>query len=62
MEEKVSKRRKAFAAAHESDEDCQAFISASRHALSIIGQAKTVWQATCFSFSPICVLCVVCAV
>ena len=30
VEPAVSKRRKAFAAAHRSDEDCQAYISASR--------------------------------
>ena len=49
----VSERRKAFAAAHRSDEDCQAYISASRHASSVIAKAKTeVWQTTCSSLSP----------
>ena len=47
----VSKRRKAFAAAYRSDEDRQAYISASRHASSVIAKAKA-WQATCFSLSP----------
>ena len=32
VESAVSQRRKAFAAAHRSDEDCQAYISASRRA------------------------------
>ena len=36
VEEAVSERRKAFAAAHRSDEDRQAYISASRHASSVI--------------------------
>ena len=44
MEEAISERRKAFGAAHRSDKDCQAIISASRHASSVI--TKT-WQATC---------------
>ena len=38
----VSERRKAFAAAHRSDEDRQAYISASRRASSVIAKAKTV--------------------
>ena len=47
VEEAVSERRKAFAAAHRSDEDRQAFISASRRASSIIAKAKTgSWQTT----------------
>ena len=41
----------AFAAAHRSDEDHQAYIYACRHALSVIAKAKA-WQATCSSFSP----------
>ena len=53
MEEAVSERCKAFAAAHRSDEDCQAYISASRRASSVIAKAKTeAWQTTCSSLSP----------
>ena len=53
MEEAVSERRKAFAAAHRSDEDCQAYISASRRASSVIAKAKAeAWQTTCSSLSP----------
>ena len=51
MEEAVSERRKAFTAAHRSDGDCQAYISASRRALSVIAKAE-VWQTTCSSLSP----------
>ena len=53
MEEAVSERRKAFAAAHKSDEDRQDYISASRHASSVIAKAKAeAWQTTCSSLSP----------
>ena len=53
MEEGVSERRRAFAAAHRSDEDRQAYISASRRASSVIAKAKTeAWQTTCSSLSP----------
>ena len=53
VEEAVSERRKAFAAAHRSDEDRQAYISASRRASSVIAKAKAeAWQTTCSSFSP----------
>ena len=53
MEEAVSERRKAFAAAHRSDEDLQAYISASRRASSVIAKAKPeAWQTTCSSLSP----------
>ena len=53
VEEAVSERRKAFTAAYRSDEDCQAFISASRHASSVIARAKTeAWQTTYSSLSP----------
>ena len=53
VEEAVSERRKAFAAAHRSDEDRQAYISASRRASSVIAKAKTeAWQTTCSSLSP----------
>ena len=53
MEQAVSERRKAFAAAHRSDEDRQAYISAFRRASSVIAKAKAeAWQTTCFSLSP----------
>ena len=53
VEQAVSERRKAFAAAHRSDEDRQAYISASRRASSVIAKAKTeAWQTTCTSLSP----------
>ena len=49
----VSGRRKAFAAAHRSDEDRQAYISASRRASSVIAKAKTeAWQTIWSSLSP----------
>ena len=49
----VSERRKAFTAAHRSDEDRQAYISASRRASSVIAKNKTeAWQTTCSSLSP----------
>ena len=51
MEGAVSERRKAFAAAHRSDEDRQAYISASRRASSVIAKAEE-WQTTCSSLSP----------
>ena len=40
VEGAVSERRKAFAAAHRSDKDRQAYISASRRASSVIAKAK----------------------
>ena len=49
MEEAVGERSKAFAAAHRSDENRQAYISAFRHALSVIAEA---WRETCSSLSP----------
>ena len=53
VEEAVSERRKAFAVAHRSDEDRQAYISASRRASSVIAKAKAeAWQTTCTSRSP----------
>ena len=53
VEQAVSERRKAFAAAHRSDEDRQAYISASRCASSVIAKAKAeAWQTTCTSLSP----------
>ena len=53
VEEAVSERRQAFAAAHRSDEDRQAYISTSRRTSSVIAMAKTeAWQTTCSSLSP----------
>ena len=53
VEEAVGERGKAFAAAHTSDEDRQAYISASQRASSVIAKAKTeAWQTTCTSVSP----------
>ena len=53
VEQAVSERRKAFAAAHRSDEDRQAYISASQCASSVIAKVKTAaWQTTCSSLSP----------
>ena len=48
----ISERRKAFAAAHRSDEDRQAYISASRRALSVMVKAEAeARQTTCSSLS-----------
>ena len=53
VESVVSEKRKTFAAAHRSDEDRQAYISASRRASSVIAKARTeAWQTTCSSLSP----------
>ena len=53
MEQAVGERRRAFATAHRSDEDRQAYISASRRASSVIAKAKPeAWQTTCTSLSP----------
>ena len=53
VEEAVSERRRAFATAHRSDEDRQAYISASRRASSVIAKANAeAWQTTCSSLSP----------
>ena len=53
MEKAVSERRKAFAAARRSDEDRQAYISASRRASTVIAKVKAeAWQTTCSSLSP----------
>ena len=51
VEEAVGERRKAFATAHRSDEDRQAYISASRRGSSVIAKAEA-WQTTCTSLSP----------
>ena len=49
----VSERRKAFVAAHRSNEDRQAYIFTSRRASSVIAKAKAeTWQTTCSSLSP----------
>ena len=50
VEEPVSESRKAFAAAHRSDEDRQAYISASRRALSVITKAKVEALQTTYCF------------
>ena len=53
VEGAVGERRKAFAAAHRSDEDRQAYISASRRASSVIAKATAeALQTTCSSLSP----------
>ena len=53
VESGVSERRKAFAAAHRSDQDRQAYISASRRASSVIAKAKAeAWQTTYSFLSP----------
>ena len=53
VEEAFCERRKAFAAAHRSDNGRQAYMSASRSALSVIAKAKAeAWHATCSSLSP----------
>ena len=51
VESAVSERHKAFAATHRSDEDRQAYTSASRRASSVIAKAEE-WQTTCSSLSP----------
>ena len=51
MEQAVGERRKAFTTAHRSDENRQAYISASRPASSVIAKAEA-WQTTCTSLSP----------
>ena len=53
VESAVSERRKALVAAHRSDEDRQAYISACGYTSSVIAKAKAeAWQATCSSLSP----------
>ena len=51
VEEAVNERHRTFAAAHRSDEDHKAYISAYQHALSVSAKAET-WQITCLSLSP----------
>ena len=50
VEDAIIERRKAFAAAHRSDEDHQAYISASRRASSVKAKAEAL-QTTCSSLS-----------
>ena len=46
----IEVKDKAFADSHRSDEDRQAYISASRYALSVIPKAEAeAWLATCSS-------------
>ena len=53
VESAISEKRKAFATAHRSDEDRQAYISASRRTSSVIAKAKAeAWQTTCTFLSP----------
>ena len=53
VEEAVDERRKTFVTADRSDEDRQAYISASRRASSAIAKTKAeAWQTTCSSLSP----------
>ena len=53
VEKAVGERRRAFATAHRSDEDRQAYISASRRASSVIAKTKAeAWQTACTSLSP----------
>ena len=53
VESAVSERRKAFPAAHRSDGDRQAYISAFRRTSSAIAKAKAkAWQTTCSSLLP----------
>ena len=48
MEKAVSEKRKAFAVAHRRDENRPGYISASRHAPSVIAKAEA-WQVACSS-------------
>ena len=53
VEEADSEIPNAFAAAHRSNENRQAYFFASRRASSVIAKAKAeTWQATCFFLSP----------
>ena len=53
MEGAVSERRRDFAAPYGSDEDRQAYISASQRTSSVIAKAKAeAWQTTCSSLLP----------
>ena len=53
IEGAVSERRKAFASAHRSDEDRQAYIFIFQRVSSVIAKAEAeAWQTACFSLSP----------
>ena len=53
VESAVSEKRKAFPAAHRSNEDRQAYIFASRRASLVIARTKAeAWQTTCSSLLP----------
>ena len=53
ISEAVANRRKAFATAHRSEQDRQAYIAISRYTSTVIRKAKTeAWQRTCSSLSP----------
>ena len=45
MNKAVSERRKDFVAAHRSHENCPTYLSACRHASSVIAKAEA-WQTT----------------
>ena len=63
MEDRVSEKRKAFAAAHRSDEDRQAYISTFRRASFVIAKAMSeTWQTTWSSLSPKSVYSLFCSV
>ena len=52
VEDSVSKRLETFAAAHRSNENCQTYVCASRHASSDLYKAKAeVSQAICLFIS-----------
>ena len=53
VENAVSERRMAFVTAHRSDEDRQAYTSASQNASPVISMTRAEpWQTTCSSLSP----------
>ena len=48
VKEVVKERHRIFASAHRSNQNCQAYFFAYRHAFSVILKAKAeIWQATC---------------
>ena len=57
VENAVGEMRKAFAAPYRSDDDGQAYISASQHTSPVIVRVET-WQATYSSLLNLCILCV----
>ena len=53
VEQAVGERRRAFATAHRSDENRQAYISDSRRASSVVaGAGAEAWRVACASLSP----------